>query len=95
MKINIESDFQPLGNPKSESASAQVGIIEEGEVAPGDRIQQVEQAGHDWTVARTFKLLIGGGNKKADAFAQLQVLAQLEALAESWRIRAAKLAAQL
>ena len=27
MKINIESDFQPLGNPKSESASAHVGII--------------------------------------------------------------------
>ena len=26
MKINIESDFQPLGNPKSESTSAQVGI---------------------------------------------------------------------
>ena len=39
MKINIESDFQPLGNPKSESASAQVGIsrytakFTEGEVA--------------------------------------------------------------
>jgi hypothetical protein len=27
MKNNIESDFQPLGNPKSESASAHVGII--------------------------------------------------------------------
>jgi uncharacterized membrane protein YfcA len=26
MKINIESDFHPLGNPKSESASAQFGI---------------------------------------------------------------------
>jgi hypothetical protein len=26
MKNNIESDFQPLGNPKSESASAHVGI---------------------------------------------------------------------
>jgi len=26
MKINIESDFQPFGNPKSESASAQLGI---------------------------------------------------------------------
>ena len=26
MKINIESDFQPIGNPKSESASAQFGI---------------------------------------------------------------------
>ena len=32
MKINIESDFQPLGNPKSESASAQVGITIKGEI---------------------------------------------------------------
>lgn len=30
MKINIESDFQPIGNPKSESASAHVGITPEG-----------------------------------------------------------------
>ncbi|OBQ32303.1 MAG: hypothetical protein AN485_21835 [Anabaena sp. MDT14b] len=27
MKNNIESDFPPFGNPKSESASAQLGII--------------------------------------------------------------------
>jgi len=26
MKNNIESDFPPFGNPKSESASAQLGI---------------------------------------------------------------------
>jgi pilus assembly protein Flp/PilA len=26
MKNNIESDFQPIGNPKSESASAHAGI---------------------------------------------------------------------
>ncbi|MEY3623290.1 MAG: hypothetical protein RLZZ407_849 [Pseudomonadota bacterium] len=70
-------------------------VIEEGEVAPGDRIEQVERAGHDWTVARTFKLLIGGGHKAADALAELQALTQLETLAESWRLRAAKLAAQL
>ena len=70
-------------------------IIEEGEVAPGDRIEQVEQAEHDWTVARTFKLLIGGGHKQVDALAQLNALSQLETLAESWRLRAAKLAAQL
>jgi MOSC domain-containing protein YiiM len=70
-------------------------VIEVGEVAPGDRIEQVEQAGHDWTVARTFKLLIGGGHKAAGALTELQALWQLETLAESWRIRAAKLAAQL
>jgi hypothetical protein len=27
MKNNIESDFPPFGNPKSESASAQLGIM--------------------------------------------------------------------
>lgn len=70
-------------------------VIEEGQVAPGDRIQQVEQAIHGWTVARVFKLLIGGGHKKAGAQAELQALSQLETLAETWRIRAAKLAAQL
>jgi MOSC domain-containing protein YiiM len=69
-------------------------VIEEGEVAPGDRVQQVEQASHDWTVARTFKLLIGGGHKNPDAIHDLKALAELETLAETWRSRAAKLAAQ-
>ncbi len=67
-------------------------VIEEGEVAPGDRIEQVEQAGHDWTVERVFKLLIGGGHRAEGAKAELQALAALETLAESWRSRAAKLA---
>lgn len=69
-------------------------VIEEGEVAPGDTIRQVHQAGHDWTVARTFELLIAGGHKAADALPDLQLLGQLETLADTWRIRAAKLAAQ-
>lgn len=67
-------------------------VIEVGEVAPGDRIEQVEQAGHDWTVERVFKLLIGGGHRGDGANAALLALAELETLAESWRSRAAKLA---
>lgn len=67
-------------------------VIEEGIVAPGDRIEQLERAPHDWTVARVFKLLIGGGHKASDAAPQLVALARLESLAENWRVRAAKLA---
>lgn len=67
-------------------------VIEEGEVAPGDCIQQVHAAEHDWTVARTFNLLIKGGHRAIGAKSQLRALAALETMAESWRTRAAKLA---
>lgn len=66
-------------------------VVEEGEVAPGDRIEQVHQAEHEWTVAGTFKLLIGGGHRGEGAQHQLRALAALETLAETWRSRAAKL----
>jgi len=67
-------------------------VIEEGEVAPGDRIEQVHMAEHDWTVARSFHLLIGGGHRAEGAKSALRALAALETMAESWRARAAKLA---
>ncbi len=67
-------------------------VIEEGEVSPADRIEQVDQAKHEWTVEIVFRLLIGGGHRGAGAKAQLQALAALETLAESWRGRALKLA---
>ncbi|MFM2237332.1 MAG: hypothetical protein RL209_1366 [Pseudomonadota bacterium] len=67
-------------------------VIEEGEVAPGDSIEQLYAAGHDWTIARTFHLLIGGGHRAAGAKSALQALTTLETLADSWRSRAAKLA---
>jgi MOSC domain-containing protein YiiM len=67
-------------------------VIEEGEVATGDRIEQVAQADHDWTVERVFRLLIGDGHRGEGAKAELKALAGLETLAESWRGRAAKLA---
>jgi MOSC domain-containing protein YiiM len=66
-------------------------VIEEGAVAPGDRIEQVEQADHDWTVEQVFKLLIGGGHRGERMKAELKALAALETLAESWRGRAVKL----
>lgn len=66
-------------------------VIEEGLVAPSDRVEQVEQADHDWTVERVFRLLIGGGYKADGAKAQLIALAKLESLAENWRSRASKL----
>jgi MOSC domain-containing protein YiiM len=67
-------------------------VIEEGEVGPSDRIEQVEQADHDWTVERVFRLLIGGGHRAEGAKAELLALAALETLADTWRSRAAKLA---
>ncbi len=67
-------------------------VIEEGEVAPGDRIEQVVQANHGWTVERVFKLLIGGGHRGDGAKTDLSALAELATLAENWRNRAEKLA---
>ena len=66
-------------------------MIEEGEAGPGDRIEQVGQASHDWTVERVFRLLIGGGYRGEGAKDDLKALAELETLAETWRGRAAKL----
>ena len=67
-------------------------VIEEGEVAPGDLIQQVDQAPHDWTVETVFRLLIGGGHRAKESGSDLNALADLETLAATWRIRARKLA---
>ena len=66
-------------------------VIEEGLVKAGDVIEQVHAADHDWTVARTFKLLIGGGNRADDAREALAELAELETLAAVWRRRTEKL----
>lgn len=63
-------------------------VIEEGKVAQGDSISQVERQQHGWTVERTFQLLIGGMHRADGAEAALSALADLELLAESWRVRA-------
>jgi MOSC domain-containing protein YiiM len=68
-------------------------VIEGGEVAAGDLIEQVAAGPARWTVAHVFHLLIGGGHREARHRADLTALAGLEVLAESWRHRAARLAA--
>lgn len=67
-------------------------VIEAGMVAAGDAIEQVARGPAQWTVARVFHLLIGGGHKQEDAQGALSELAALEVLAPGWRARAAKLA---
>lgn len=66
-------------------------VIEEGHVTAGDRIEQVEQAGHDWTVERVFRMLIGGGHRADGAKAELADLANVQGLAGVWRDRAVAL----
>jgi MOSC domain-containing protein YiiM len=63
-------------------------VIEEGDVAPGDAIEQIERARHGWTVERTFQLLIGGLHKADGADVALRELAEMRALAVNWRRRA-------
>jgi MOSC domain-containing protein YiiM len=66
-------------------------VIEEGEVALGDYIEQVERAKHGWTVERAFQMLIAGMHRMEGAEAALTELAALETLADSWRTRAVQL----
>ena len=64
-------------------------VIEEGSVTAGDRLDLIDRPRPDWSVERVFRLLIGGAGKR-DPLA-LRELAQMEALAATWRARAAKL----
>lgn len=66
-------------------------VLEPGMVQAGDSLTMVDRGDAEWTLARTFHLLIGGGHK-ADP-AAVKALAALPALAEAWRKRAAQLAA--
>ena len=65
-------------------------VIEEGAAQAGDHLTLVDRLLPEWTVKRTFGLLIGGDYKRDPA--ALGALAGMELLDESWRIRAAKLA---
>ena len=63
-------------------------VIDEGIVASGDTIEQIERSTHGWTVERTFQLLIGGMHRSKGAGEALKELAAMETLAVSWRQRA-------
>lgn len=65
-------------------------VLEEGNVAAGETLRLVERPLPQWTVARLFRLLIGGAGKREPG--ALRELAGLEVLAGNWRKRAEKLA---
>ena len=64
-------------------------VIEPGRARAGDALELVERPCPDWTVARVFTLLVGGGHR-ADP-AALRALADEPLLAENWRNRAVRL----
>lgn len=60
-------------------------VIEEGEVAAGDGIDLTERPHPEWSVARTFGLLVAGDHKKDRA--GLEALGEVRVLAEAWERR--------
>lgn len=65
-------------------------VIREGTAQAGTRMDRIDQPLPDWSIARVFRLLIGGGHK-ADMDA-VRRLAAMPVLADAWRDRARKLA---
>lgn len=65
-------------------------VLEPGKVAAGDRLSHIDRPLPQWSVERTFGLLIAGDHKRDPA--AVRALAALDVLAKSWRKRAAQLA---
>jgi MOSC domain-containing protein YiiM len=64
-------------------------VIREGEAEAGGRMDLLDRPLPDWSVARLFRLLIGGGHRHDPA--AVRQLADMPQLAEVWRDRARKL----
>ena len=67
-------------------------VLEPGTVRAGDDLELVERPWPEWPLASLFGLLIGGEAK--DRVADLRALRDVPALAETWKVRRAKLAEQ-
>ncbi|MEJ7933690.1 MOSC domain-containing protein [Sphingobium sp. AN558] len=65
-------------------------VVREGEVEAGMRMDLLERPLPDWSIARLFRLLIGGDHRN-DRQA-VRALADMPVLAEDWRGRARRLA---
>lgn len=68
-------------------------VLEAGTVQAGDRLILEDRPFADWPLASLFALLVGGEAKARPA--DLTALRDIPALAETWKARRAKLAAQL
>lgn len=67
-------------------------VLEPGQVQAGDILELVDRPYPDWPLASLFGLLIGGEAK--DRPADLRALRDIPVLAETWKLRRAKLARQ-
>lgn len=67
-------------------------VLEPGLVKAGDALGLVERPYPEWPLASLFALLIGGEAK--ERLADLSALRDVPVLAETWKVRRAKLAAQ-
>ena len=67
-------------------------VLEPGTVRAGDDLDLVDRPWPQWPLASLFGLLIGGEAK--DRPADLRALRDVPVLAETWKVRRAKLAAQ-
>lgn len=67
-------------------------VLEPGHVRAGDTLGLVERPWPEWPLASLFALLIGGEAK--DRLADLRALRDVPVLAETWKVRRAKLAEQ-
>lgn len=64
-------------------------VLRQGEAAAGTRMELLERAYPQWSIARVFRLLIGGGHKREPE--AVRALGDMSVLAEAWRNRAKKL----
>ena len=67
-------------------------VLEPGTVQAGDRLSLVDRPFPGWPLASLFGLLIDGEAKAR--LADLSALRDIPVLAETWKVRRAKLAAQ-
>ena len=67
-------------------------VLEPGKVRAGDTLELVDRPYPEWPLASLFALLIGGEAK--DRPADLRALRDVPVLAETWKVRRAKLAEQ-
>ena len=64
-------------------------VLEEGDVEAGEAMQLVDRPHPEWTVARTFGLLVSGDHKRDRP--SLEALGTLDVLAQPWKARREKL----
>lgn len=76
---------------KTRKSGSYFRVLEPGLVKTGDALVQQDSPHSDWSLERLFALIIGGKHKGQSA--ELLALSEMPVLAETWRKRAAQLAA--